>query len=100
MRLPETGLSAPGQTFGAAALVRSVGAALVALAMSSLLGYHAPSWNRVALLVELEVCFASRALSAWFSRVFFQKAFPPFGWLVAGILGLLAAARVPAWRRS
>lgn len=72
---------------------RVLGAALLAMAWSSLRGYLADSWEQVELLVELETTFTVLAATGMI-RHLLVGSWPWFPWTIFVILVLFAIAWV------
>jgi hypothetical protein len=102
VQLPESTLSIPGQTFVDAAVVRLLGVALIALALSSIQGYRAKHWDQVELLVQLEAVFCVLGTVSMIGTglFFFQRVFPLFGWLVTALFAVFAVVWLLAFRRG
>lgn len=99
--VPQTELTAPGTTFVDPVISRVLGAALLALAVSSFQGWRARKWDEVALLVQLELAFSILGfiaiLGGWFNM---DRAMPVIGWVLMLTLIVFAAAWGLAWQRQ
>ncbi len=87
VRLPNSDQSVPGQTFVDPVVTRILGAALLALAFSSLRGWlgSAPArkWSEVALLVELETIFnVLGAIAILVVAFLLGRSMPVIGWVL------------------
>ena len=90
----------PGQTFVDPLISRLLGAALLALAFSSLLGWLAKSWAQVALLVQTEAVFCLLgALAILAVAVTGEREMRLIAWLDLGLLALFGAAWILAWMK-
>ena len=89
-RVPGTDLTAPGTVFVDPILMRVLGAALLALAFSSFLGWRAQKWEAVAPAVQFEFAFCALAFVAFVRGAIMQNgglaAFPAFGWVCVILL--------------
>ena len=97
--LPGSDLSVPGETFVDVFITRLLGAALLALALSSFLGWRAERWSQVAFLVQQETAFCLLGLVAFFyvlARAL--RPMPVIGWVVMLLLAAFAVAWGVAWR--
>lgn len=98
--LPESDLSVPGETFINPVFVRLVGAALLALALSSLLARRARRWEEVSLLVPLELAFTVLGTAAVAMGIFtIDREVPIIGWIMLVILVVFAVAWAAVWWR-
>ena len=105
VQLPNTDQSIPGQTFVDPVVTRILGAALLALALSSFRGWSssAPTrkWSEVALLVELETVFNVLGALAVLAGVFLMdRNMPVIGWGLLVVQIAFAVAFGLAWRQS
>ena len=105
VQLPNTDQSVPGQTFVDPVVTRTLGAALLALALSSWRGWSgsapARKWGEVALLVELETVFNALGVLAVLAGVFLtNRSMPVIGWLLLVVQIAFAVAFGMAWRQS
>ena len=87
VQLPNSDQSIPGQTFVDPVVTRILGAALLALAFSSLRGWLgsglASKWSEIALLVELETVFNILGAIAILSGAFLLgRSMPAIGWVL------------------
>jgi hypothetical protein len=99
VQLPESGLSIPGQTFVDPFITRLYGAALLALAFSSFLGWKAKRWEQVAVVVKQEAVFCLLGVAAFFAvLVLAERPMPLSGWGVMLLLAAFAVAWGGAWR--
>ena len=100
VELPQSKLSVPGPTFVDEVITRLLGALLVALAVSSFLGYRAKKWEQVELVVKLEaVSCVLGCISVIVTGLFFlDRPMPSFGWAVAAVLAVFGLAWVLAMR--
>ena len=89
----DTGLTVPGTTFVDPVIVRLVGAALLALAFSSFLGWRSSTWGQVALLVQVELVYCALSsvalITGWVVRGNLQ--------VIAYVLLMILLAFVAAW---
>jgi hypothetical protein len=94
IQLPESNLSIPGQTFVDPFITRLYGAALLALAFSSYLGWKAKRWEQVAMVVKQEAAFCVLGVVSFFAVLLLaERPMPLSGWAVM----LLLAAFAIAW---
>lgn len=94
VQLPGTELSIPGQTFVDPFISRLYGAALLAMAFSSFLGWRAKRWEQVAFVVQQEAVFCALGVAAFFAVLALGgRPMPLSGW---GVMILLAAFAI-AW---
>jgi hypothetical protein len=105
VQLPNSDQSIPGQTFVDPVITRILGAALLALAFSSLRGWlgSAPArkWSEVALLVELEIIFNVLGALAILAGVFLLgRGMPVIGWVLLVVQIAFAVAFGLALRQS
>lgn len=101
IQLPESNLSIPGQTFVDPFITRLYGAALLALAFSSFLGWKAKRWEAAALLVKQEAVFCVLGVASFFAVLFLaDRPMPPSGWAVMLLLAAFAVAWGIAWRNG
>ena len=92
--LPQSELSVPGTTFIDATMTRALGAALLALAFSSFLGWRAGKWGEVSLLVQTELVYCVLALLALITRLFLttDRPMPVIGYVMMLVLLAFAIA--------
>ena len=91
VQLPDSQLTVSGQTFVDPVLTRVLGAALLALAFSSLLGWRATRWEQVAYLVELEALFCLLSvIGIVTSSVRMDHPLPWIGWVILVIFAVFA----------
>jgi hypothetical protein len=97
----ELGLQIPGTTFVDPVVTRILGAAMIALAISSFLGWRSSNWGEVKNIVVLEVVFCVLSVIAIvFTMVRSNFEMPVFGYVTATIFALFAVAWVWfLWRR-
>ncbi len=105
VQLPNTDQSIPGQTFVDPVVTRILGAALLALAFSSLRGWSRSAstskWSEVAFLVELETIFNVLGALAILSGLFLlDRSMPVIGWVLLAVQIAFAVAFGLAWRQS
>jgi hypothetical protein len=105
VQLPNSDQRIPGQTFVDPVVTRILGAALLALALSSLRGWSgsapARKWNEVAFLVELETVFNVLGALAILAGVFLtNRGMPVIGWVLFVVQIAFAVAFGLAWRQS
>ena len=109
VQLPNTDQNIPGQTFVDPVVTRILGAALLALAFSSLRGWlgSAPArkWSEVALLVELETIFNALGAIAILAGAFLigqrmQAGMPLIGWVLFVVQIAFTVTFGLAWRQS
>jgi hypothetical protein len=99
--LPESDLSVPGQTFVDAGVTRVLGAAFLALAYSSYLGWRAARHEEVKLLVQTEFVLCVLGTIALLVTAFtLARPFPAIGWVFVVMLAAFAVAWGLALRRS
>jgi len=92
--LPESDLVVPGGTFVDPLITRLMGAALLALALSSYQGWRAGKWSQVSLLVQMETLFCLLGTLAFIAvPVITERSIPPALW---GLL-IVTAAFGAAW---
>ena len=98
VRLPGSELSIPGWTFVDPFLTRLLGAALLALAFSSFLGWRAERWSQVAFLVQQETVFCVLGVVAFFYVLARgMRPIPLIGWAAMILLAAFAVAWGIAW---
>lgn len=98
VQLPGSEVSIPGQTFVDPFISRLYGAALLALAFSSFLGWRARRWGQVAFLVQQEAIFCVLGVVAFFAVLLLaQRVIPLIGWGVMALLAAFAIAWGVAW---
>jgi hypothetical protein len=98
--LPQSSLSVPGQTFVDPYITRTLGAALLALAFASFLGWRAQKRSEVAVLVQLDLAFCVLGLIAFLVNLIRANwAMPPVGWAFMVIFAGFAVAWGLALRR-
>jgi hypothetical protein len=101
VQLPQSELSVPGQTFVDAGATRVLGAALLALAYASYLGWRATRREEVNLIVRTELVFCVLGVIALLVTAFtLDRPFPAIGWVLALILAAFAFAWGLALRRT
>jgi hypothetical protein len=98
-QLPESDLSIPGETFVDPFITRLLGAALLALALSSFLGWRAQRTSQVAFLIQQEAAFCVLSVVSFFYVLARGlRPMPLMGWLVMLLLAAFAIAWGVAWR--
>jgi hypothetical protein len=105
VQLPNSDQSIPGQTFVDPVITRILGAALLALAFSSLRGWlgSAPArkWSEVALLAELETVFnVLGAIAILVGAFLLGRNMPLIGWVLLVVQIAFAVAFGLALRQS
>lgn len=80
-------------------LSRVLGAALLALAWSSLRGWRAKEWAQVALLVEMEIVYTILGCIGLLRHLLFAR-YPAIVWLQFVLLAIFAAAWIACWSKS
>jgi hypothetical protein len=98
-QLPGTDVNISGDFFVDPFITRLLGAALLALALSSFLGWRATRWEQVAIVVQQETALCVLGVVAFFyvlARSF--RPMPPIGWAVMILLAAFAVAWGVAWR--
>lgn len=98
-QVPGTDLSVTGDFFVDPFITRLLGAALLALALSSFLGWRATRWEQVAIVVKQEAVLCVLGVVAFFyvlARNF--RPMPLIGWGVMILLAAFALAWGVAWR--
>jgi hypothetical protein len=101
VQLPESALSIPGQTFVDPFITRLYGAALLALAFSSYLGWRAKHWEQVAFVVKQETVYCVLGVGSFFAVLALaERPMPPSGWAVMLLLAVFAVAWGIAWRNK
>lgn len=99
VQLPKSDITVSGDIFVDPFLTRLLGAALLALALSSFLGWRAKSWGQVAFLVQQEALFCVLGVVAFFYVLIRgYRAIPLIGWAVMILLAVFAIAWGVAWR--
>lgn len=94
-------LSVPGVTFINPVFVRMLGAALLALALSSLFAWRARSWEEVSLLVLLELAFTVMGAAAVaVGALTMNREMPTMGWVALAVNFVFALAWGAAWLRQ
>ena len=88
-----------GTIFADPVMTRLRGAALIALAFSSLRGWRATRWSEVAYLVELEAIFCVLSVIAILvgGIALRQTLMPAIGWVFLVLLLLFSAAWIIFW---
>lgn len=78
---------------------RLLGAAMVALAVSSWMAYRARRWARVRIVVALETVWSllGAGVLTWAILV---EGLPPLEWLNAGLLAVFGVAFAGFWRSA
>lgn len=95
-----TMLTAPGTSLIDPVLIRLLGAALLALAYSSFLGWRAARRDQVQLLVQTELVYCLLGLMVILAGLFtLARPMPVIGWVMAVILAAFAVAWGVALRR-
>lgn len=88
---PDTFGNMLGETIQRPTTYREVGTALVAFAVSSILAYRQRIWERIKIVVQLEIIFtALAALLTLYGLAF--EGLPSSNWMNAIILGAFAVA--------
>jgi hypothetical protein len=101
VQLPEGGLTLPGTYFVDGVLMRVLGAALLALAWSSLRGWRAENYSQVAILVQMEVVFCVLGVVGFIAGfVMTGRTIPFIGYALILVLALFAIAWSFGLRRS
>jgi hypothetical protein len=99
VQLPGSDLSIPGQTFVDPFITRLLGAALLALALSSFLGWRATRWEQVAIVVQQETALCVLGVLAFFYVLARGlRPMPLIGWGVMILLAAFTMAWGIAWR--
>jgi len=98
VQLPGSDLSIPGQTFVDPLISRLLGSALLALALSSFLGWRAVRWEQVAIVVKQETAVCVLSVVA-FLYVLARglRPMPLIGWAVMILLLAFGLAWGFAW---
>lgn len=98
VQLPGSELSIPGQTFVDPLISRLFGAALLALAFSSFLGWMAKRWEQVALVVQQEAIFCVLSVGAFIAvLVLGGRMMPLSGWALLALSVAFSVAWGVAW---
>lgn len=93
VQLPESDQSIPGTSFVDAVITRSLGAALLGLALASFLGWRASKWGSVALVVQAELVYCVLGFLALVSGLFLiERPMPIIGYVLMVILAAFAVA--------
>ncbi len=99
--VPNSQLSVPGTIFVDPVITRLLGAALLALAFSSYLGWRANSWGQVALIVQLELVYCALGSLAFIAAFFLlERPMPVIGYVFLVILLAFTAAWAWAYRQG
>lgn len=100
--VPGTDLSAPGTILVDAIITRLLGAALLAMAISSFQGWRADKWGRVELLVQFEAAFCVLSVVAFMAvLILLGRSLNLTQWGVLIILlGFAVAWIVGYWRQQ
>jgi len=99
VQLPGSEVTIPGQTFVDPFISRLYGAALLALAFSSFLGWRAKRWEQVALVIQQEAVFCILSVAAFFAVLALaERPMPLSGWAVMLLMAAFAVAWGIAWR--
>jgi hypothetical protein len=94
----ELGLSIPGTTFVDPVTTRLLGAAMIALAFSSLLGWRASDWSELRYLVALEAIFCVLGvIGILIPLPRLGWTMPTIGWVTMILLAIFAMAWVVVW---
>jgi hypothetical protein len=72
-------------------IYRVLGAAFLGYATSSILAYRETDWEKVILVVRMEIVWTALATLIWLWAVIFAGA-PAIGWLYAALMALFCAA--------
>lgn len=100
-QIPDTEITAPGTAFVDPALMRVLGAGLLALAFSSFLGWRASTWGQVSLIVQAELVYCLLgALSFVVRAVRYEPSMPFIGYVMLILLAAFAAAWAWAYRQG
>jgi hypothetical protein len=75
-----------------------MGAALLALALSSWLGYKAATWEEVKILVQMEIAFTVLCVVGLLRHLLFLPT-PAFAWLILVIVAAFAVAWIVFYLR-
>lgn len=97
---PNSDIVVPGTFFVDGTITRLLGAALLALAFSSFLGWRASIWNQVALLVQAELVFCLLGALAFIlgGIITSTRPMPIIGYVLLVILLAFDAAWAWAYR--
>jgi hypothetical protein len=91
--VPNTELTVPGTIYVDAVISRLLGAATLALAFSSYLGWRARTWGQVSLIVQAEMVFCVLGAMGMIASFFLaEREIPIFGFVELVILLAFAAA--------
>lgn len=91
--VPNSELTVPGTIYVDPIITRVLGAALLALAFSSFLGWRASTWGQVALIVQVELVYCLLGSLIFIAGFFLlQRPMPIIGYVFLVIfLGFVAA---------
>ena len=99
--IPNSQLTVPGTIFVDPLITRLLGAALLALAFSSYLGWRASSLSQVALIVQLELVYCALGSLAFIAAYFLlERPMPVIGYVFLVILLAFAVAWAWAYREA
>ena len=93
LTIGNTDVSGPGTYLVDPIITRLLGAALLAMAFSSFLGWRAEKWDQVKLLVQFEAVYCILAVIAFVAVLILDR---PFNWIRWVTLIVIAAFAV-AW---
>ena len=92
----DTELTVPGSTFVDPIITRLLGSAILALTISSFLGWRASTWGQVSLIVQTELAYSLLGSVALFSAFFLlERPMPIIGYVI--LVTLLAFGAAWAW---
>lgn len=97
-----TDLVVPGTLFVDGTITRLLGAAMLALAFSSFLGWRASTWNQVSLIVQAELVYCSLGALAFIMGgiVLANRPMPIIGYVLLVVLLAFVAAWAWAYREG
>jgi hypothetical protein len=94
---PATWSQISGYTPGDPTVTQVFGAALLAIALSSWLGWRAHQWHEARILVDMELAFTVLGAAIMLYGLLFAAA-PPFTWLLLVLFACFAVAWGYYWR--
>lgn len=101
VRLPESELMVPGGTFVDPLITRLMGAAMLALAFSSYLGWRAKTWGQVSYLVQMETVYCVLGTLAFvITLLMTERNIPLAFWALLVVMVAFAVVWGLAWLKG
>ncbi len=99
---PNSDIVVPGTFFVDATITRLLGAAILALAFSSFLGWRASTWSQVTLLVQTELVFCLLGALTFILGIIISsnRPMPIIGYVFIVILLVFSAAWAWSYRQA